>query len=170
MSPVPEAITPPSPKPDTDLSLNPSQRMKYWISFVGILQVSNSTFSSSVPSGAASFIGADFGFAHDSPILTLPISCFLVGYVVGPMIFAPLSEFLGRRSVSIGAFVWYLIGTLGCALAPNMPALLVLRFLGGMGASAPLSIVGAMYADIWDDPAVRGRCTHLPRLPPRLLC
>lgn len=50
----------------------------------------------------------------------------------------------------------YTVFTLGCALAPNFPALVIFRFLCGIGASAPISVVGGMYADILPDPTTRG--------------
>ncbi|KAL7271416.1 hypothetical protein RUND412_005824 [Rhizina undulata] len=141
---------------DPDNPHNWSLIRKAWITFVGILSVSNSTFASSVPSGAASFIKADLHSSTEVTVLT--ISLFLLGYVVGPIFFAPLSEFYGRKGVSIFTFAWFFIMSVACAVAPNMGALLAFRFLCGMGASAPLSIVGGIYADIWDEPVMRGRC------------
>lgn len=49
------------------------------------------------------------------------------------------------------------VGTLGCALAPTFPALVVFRFIVGLGAACAVSIVGGVYADIYDDPVSRGR-------------
>lgn len=46
-----------------------------------------------------------------------------------------------------------------------MASLLAFRFLAGLGASAPLSIVGGLYADIWDNPVIRGRCELHPLEP-----
>lgn len=124
---------------------------------VGILTVSNSTFASSLPSGAVSYIKKDLDVSSPE-ITSLTISIFLIGYVVGPIFFAPVSEFYGRRWVSIIAFFWYTVMSIGCALAPDIGALLAFRFLTGIGASAPLSVTGGQLADIWDDPVKRGRC------------
>jgi len=134
--------------------------MKIWITILGILQILNSTLASSMPSGASSGIAEEFGFPISSSILTLPISLFIVGYIFGPLFFSPLSEFYGRRNWSIYPVIWYNVWTLACAVAPNMPALLVFRFLSGLGASAPFSITGGMFADIWKDPIIRGRCEY----------
>ncbi|GAB1199125.1 hypothetical protein APSETT444_008470 [Aspergillus pseudonomiae] len=43
------------------------------------------------------------------------------------------------------------------ALAESYPSLLTLRLLDGMAASAPIAIVGGIYADIEADPTARGR-------------
>lgn len=133
-----------------------TQGRKTFISFIGILTVSNSTFTSSLPSGAITFIREDFGISS-SVVSSLTISLYLIGYVVGPIFFAPVSEFYGRKWVSVVAFSWFTLMSIGCALAPNLGALLAFRFLSGIGASAPLSVVGGQLADIWNDPVQRGR-------------
>jgi MFS family permease len=122
--------------------------------------VTNSTFASSVPSGAASFIAEDFGVTS-SYLLTLLISFFLLGYVVGPVMLAPISEYYGRRMVTIVAFGIFFIFSLASAASPNFASLLVFRFLTGLGASAPLSITGGQFADIWQDAVSRGRCKFM---------
>lgn len=86
------------------------------------------------------FIQDDFNI-ESIEVATLTMSLFLVGYIIGPIFFAPTSEFYGRRWVSISSFGWYIIATILCAIAPNIEALLVFRFLAGIGASAPLSVV-----------------------------
>lgn len=63
----------------------------------------------------------------------------------------------GRRVVMLLTFAGFTIFTMACALAPSWPGLLVFRFLTGAFASAPISVVGGMYADIYDDPIPRGR-------------
>jgi len=88
------------------------------------------------------FIRDDLGI--DAEVAILTISLFLAGYVVGPIAFAPMSEFYGRQWVTIIAFGWFLAGSICCAVSPNIAALLVFRFLTGIGASAPLSVVGAL--------------------------
>ena len=124
----------------------------------GLLTVLNSTIGSSLPSGAISFIAKDFNVTN-SQELVLPISLFLVGYVLGPILCGPLSETYGRKVVMLTTFIMYNAFTLGCALSPNWPALLVFRLFAGIGASAPISIVNGLFADIYNDPTVRGRIT-----------
>jgi multidrug resistance protein len=89
--------------------------------------------------------------------LVLPISMYLVGYVVGPPVCGPLSEAYGRQIVMLWTFVIYTSFTLACALSPNWPALLVFRLIVGMAASSPIAVVGGLYADVYSDPRKRGR-------------
>jgi MFS family permease len=122
----------------------------------GLLAISNSTISSSLPTGALPYMSDEFDVSSDEQ-LALPISLFLVGYVFGPIIFAPLSEKHGRKAVLIPCFVVYTAFTLACALAPNWPSLLVFRLFVGTAASAPYTIVGGVFADIYNDKLSRGR-------------
>ena len=87
---------------------------------------------------------------------SLPLhQLFVAGYVVGPLVWGPLSESYGRRSMFLLSFVLYVPWQIGCALAPNTAALLVFRFLGGVAASCPLVVTGGLLGDLFP-PATRG--------------
>lgn len=57
----------------------------------------------------------------------------------------------------VPTFFGFVAFTLGCALAPNWPALVVFRFLTGVCAAVPITVVAGIYADLYDDPVRRGR-------------
>ena len=116
----------------------------------------NSTLGSSLPSGAMSYIGPYF-HVTDQAQLVLPISLFLVGYVLGPLVFGPLSESFGRRIIMFSSFVFFTIFTMACAVAPNWPAFLIFRLLSGICASSTIAVIGGLYADIYNNPVARGR-------------
>lgn len=117
----------------------------------GIIAVINSTLGSSLPSGAVNYVGPYFQVTSDQQ-LVLPISLFLVGYVVGPLFFGPVSETYGRRIIMVSSFVVFTFFTLACAVAPNWPLFLVFRFICGIMASSAIAVVGGLYADVFDDP------------------
>ncbi|KAI9739250.1 MAG: hypothetical protein M1834_007463 [Cirrosporium novae-zelandiae] len=141
---------------DPECAYNWSKKKKNIVRTVYIIAVLNSTFGSALPSGAISFIGEYFHVTSELQ-LVLPISMFLVGYVLGPLVFSPLSEQYGRKKIMVGSFTCFTAFTLGCALAPNWPALLVFRFLAGINASTPISVVGGLFADLYSDPTERGK-------------
>ena len=87
----------------------------------------------------------------------LPTSIYLVGYVFGPLIFAPMSEAYGRRPITLYAFSVFGLSTLCVALAPNWPIFITFRLLAGISASSPISVVGGIYVDIFETPLARGR-------------
>lgn len=89
-------------------------------------------------------------------LAVLCISLFVVGYCVGPLIWGPLSETIGRRPTFIGPFIVYVGFQVGCALSKNTASILIFRLLSGIHAAAPLTNSGALIADVWDAD-MRGR-------------
>ena len=68
----------------------------------------------------------------------------VAGTVVGAMSAGAIGQRLGGRETLRITAVFYVISALGCALAWNWPALLVFRFLGGLGIGAS-SVLGPVY-------------------------
>ena len=132
------------------------QKKKIYVLFAGMLAVVNSTLGSSLPSNAINYIAPDFHVTNEQQ-LVLPISLFLVGYVLGPLLFGPLSETYGRKIVTLSSFVGFTLFTMACALAPNWPAFLVFRLICGINASSPITVIGGLYADVFSNPVARGR-------------
>ena len=132
------------------------QPKKYYVLLCGIAAVLNSTLGSSLPSNAIPYIAPYFHVTNDQQ-LVLPISLFLVGYVLGPVFFGPMSETWGRKIIMILSFLVFSLFTMACALAPNWPALLVFRLICGIMASSPIAVTGGLYADIFGNPVTRGR-------------
>lgn len=123
---------------------------------VGIIAILNSTFDSSLPSGAIDFIAEEF-HVTDPVQHALPISVYLVGYILGPLLFSPMSETYGRRIVMVPTFALFTIFTLACALAKDWVSFLFFRLICGINASSSIAITSGIYADIYADPVVRGR-------------
>lgn len=121
-----------------------------------MLSVMNSTISSSLTAGNVDQISEYFHITSQAQ-LVLPTSIFLVGYMIGPLIFGPLSESYGRRLIMIGAFALFTIFTLACAVADNFASLIVFRLLVGIPGSCAISVVGGVIADVYNDPTTRGR-------------
>lgn len=85
----------------------------------------------------------------------------MVGYIIGPLLFGPLSEKIGRQPVMIGTFIGYLIFMLACSGAPNYAALLVFRLLGGFNAAAPNVVIAGLYSDVLENASSRGNALSL---------
>jgi multidrug resistance protein len=65
------------------------------------------------------------------------------------MVFAPLSEVLGRRIIYATTLLLAVIFVIPCAVAPNIQTLLVCRAIDGIAFSAPMTLVGGTLADLW---------------------
>ncbi|OTA86500.1 hypothetical protein M434DRAFT_24182 [Hypoxylon sp. CO27-5] len=83
-----------------------------------------------------------------SVVATFTVSIYVLGFMVGPMFLAPLSELYGRLVIYHVCNVFYLAFTLGCALSKNTPMFLVFRFIAGCASAGPLTIGGGTIADV----------------------
>ena len=88
---------------------------------------------------------ASNGFQEDlgmsSAQVGLAGTIYLVGQVIGSLVFGRLSDRLGRRKLFILTLFIYLIGSGIAGLSPNMEFLFVFRFIAGLG-------IGGEYAAI----------------------
>lgn len=122
----------------------------------GVILCINSTMGSTLTSNTYPFLKAAFDLP-DGPQSVLAASVYLVGFMFGPLIFAPLSEYYGRRPILFWGFVCFTLSTLAVAAAPTWQAFLFFRFLTGTFGAPPLSIFGGVIADMYDDENVRGK-------------
>ncbi|KAG6896839.1 hypothetical protein C0992_005742 [Termitomyces sp. T32_za158] len=82
-------------------------------------------------------------------VINLTVSCFVLGFGIGPLFFAPLSEVIGRKPIYCVSMLFFFIFTLPSALAKNAATLVIGRQLAGLAASAPVANVGGTISDIW---------------------
>ncbi|KIY70946.1 MFS general substrate transporter [Cylindrobasidium torrendii FP15055 ss-10] len=133
---------------DPENPLNWKRPYRWFLTILAGVFVLNSTFASSAPSGIAADLQKEFSISRE--VTTLVISLFVGGYVIGPLLWGPLSEEYGRRPIFMVSFLVYLGFQIGMALAPNTASLIVFRFLGGVFASGPLTNSGALISDMWN--------------------
>lgn len=143
---------------DIENPKNWSAARRWYITMAAVFLVVNATFASSGPSGCLQGIAAEFQVS--SEVAGLVITLFLLGYVFGPLFFAPLSEFYGRRWIFYISFLLYIAFNFLCAFTPTFAGLLVGRFLTGTMASAALANAPGVLADIWG-PIERGSALAL---------
>lgn len=75
-------------------------------------------------------------------IANLTVTCFVIGFGIGPLFLSPLSELYGRRPIYIVSVFLFFIFTLPSALAKNPATLIVARQIAGIAASAPVCNIG----------------------------
>lgn len=138
---------------DVENPKNWSRARRWLLTFITVLLVVNATFASSSPSGALNSLSEELNVSVEAAGLVVTV--FLLGYVFGPLFWAPLSEFFGRRWIFYVSFTGYIAFNFLCAFTPNFGGLLVGRFLTGTFASSALSNVPGVLVDIWD-PIARG--------------
>jgi len=79
-----------------------------------------------------------------------------LGFAVGPLVVAPLSEVYGRLWVYHVCNVCFLAFLVGCATSRNIGTFLACRFLSGCSGAAPVAIGGGTIADLLP-PEERGK-------------
>lgn len=143
---------------DPENPKNYSFARKCFITAMAISLVMNATFSSSALSGSFDGVNKDLHVSAEAAGLVTTL--FLLGYCAGPLFWAPLSEFYGRRWIFYISFTLYLAFGFLCAFTPKFAGLLVGRFITGTAASAALTNAPGIIADIWG-PAARGNAMIL---------
>jgi MFS family permease len=68
---------------------------------------------------------------------------YLLGQVVGALVFGRLTDTLGRKKMFTVTLVVYLVGSALAGLAPNMMIFLVCRFVSGMGIGGEYSAINS---------------------------
>ncbi|KAK4157940.1 putative transporter mfs2 [Chaetomidium leptoderma] len=130
---------------------NPMQysRTKKWtITMLQALATLAVAFVSTAYSGGISDI---IRYFHVSTIVAiLGVSLFVLGFAVGPLLWAPLSEFHGRQIVFFFSYFGLVAFSAGAAGAQNMHTLLILRFFAGSFGASPLTNAGGVIADMFN--------------------
>lgn len=103
----------------------------------------------------------------NSTLASMTVSLYVLGFAIGPLILAPLSELYGRLIIYHGCNAIYFSFTLGCALSTDTAMFLVFRFLCGCAAAGPMSIGGGSIADIYPQDQ-RGKAMALFSMGPLL--
>jgi DHA1 family multidrug resistance protein-like MFS transporter len=74
-----------------------------------------------------------------------------VGFAFGPIFWAPLSELKGRKLPILSAGLGLTVFNFGVAVAKDLQTVMICRFFAGFFGSAPLSVVAAVFSDMFDN-------------------
>src|SRR6476619_6808393 len=90
-------------------------------------------------------IGRQF---QDVTNLSWVITAYLLASTAVAPVFGTLSDIYGRRAMIILAMSLFVAGSVLCALAPNMPVLILARGLQGLGGGGILPVVQTVISDV----------------------
>ncbi len=82
-------------------------------------------------------------------MFTLGLSLFVLGFAIGPLAFAPLSELYGRQYIFIVTYGAFTAFNAGVAGANNIETVLILRFFAGAFGASALTNPGGQIADMF---------------------
>ncbi len=107
-------------------------------------------FSIDTPFPAFRQMAEDFDVT--SAEMQLVVSAYLIAFGVMSPFHGPLSDALGRKPVIVGGVVLYAAASIGCALSPNLEALLVFRVLQGLSAGGGVIVSRTIIRDVYEGP------------------
>ena len=143
---------------DREDAMSFSKGQKWTIAILQSLSAFAVTFASSAY--ASAIPGVKQRFDVSGEVATLGLSLFVLGWSLGPLIWAPLSETYGRKFVSVISYTAYTAFSVGAACSPNITALLLLRFIGSAFGSSSMTTAGGVTADMFSSQE-RGLATGL---------
>ncbi|KAK5069776.1 hypothetical protein LTR64_008040 [Lithohypha guttulata] len=88
-------------------------------------------------------------------VAILGVSFYVLGFVIGPLFWAPLAESLGRQATMLASYIGFVVFLGGVVAAQNIETMIVLRFLAGCFSSCSFTTAQGILADIFE-PAKRG--------------
>src|ERR1700723_2844440 len=111
-------------------------------------------FDTAVISGTTSNLTQVYHLTPD--LLGITVSAALIGTILGAMFAGIPGDKYGRRDSLRVMAVLYIVSALGCAFAWNWPALVVFRFIGGLGIGGS-SVLAPVYIAELAPAGLRGR-------------
>ncbi|KAJ3770999.1 MFS general substrate transporter [Lentinula raphanica] len=138
---------------DPEDPYNWSKTRKWIITTQLALTTFTVSFSSSSYSGGLEDITRDLNVSDE--LAVLGISLYVLGFAVGPLLFAPMGEMYGRRIIFLITVGLYTPLHIGGAFAKNITTVLIVRLLTGIFGASPLTNAGGAVADIFT-PRERG--------------
>ncbi|GAB3712976.1 multidrug effflux MFS transporter [Mariniluteicoccus flavus] len=95
-------------------------------------------------------MGAQFG--ADDAALQQITSVYLLAFAIAGLFHGPISDAVGRRPVMLASTLLYSLTSVGCALAPSLPVLLVFRVAQGAFAAGGLIMSRTVVRDLYAGP------------------
>ncbi|KAK5942689.1 hypothetical protein PMZ80_005255 [Knufia obscura] len=132
---------------DAGNPMNWNKGLKWTIAMLVAFECFATAFSSSAFSGCLRELTAHF--QASTTLLTAGISLFVLGFALGPLLWAPLSEMYGRQIIFFITFGCFTAFMGGATADSTLATLLVMRFFGGSFGSSPFTNAGGVIADIF---------------------
>ncbi|RYO81542.1 hypothetical protein DL764_009747 [Monosporascus ibericus] len=117
------------------------------------LATMTATWGSSAYASGTQQIAEEFNVGRQ--VATLGTTLFLLGFGVGPLLWAPLSEIYGRRVAALTPMFVAICFSFATATAKDLQTIMITRFFGAFFASAPVTNTGGVLGDLFS-PMHRG--------------
>ena len=102
-----------------------------------------------------SFPDIEMEFGVGRAMLSQSLAVYLLAFAISTLVWGPLADRFGRRLVILISMSLYTLGSIGCALAENIEAFMLLRVVQGLAASGGFIAGRAMIRDAHDAESAR---------------
>jgi DHA1 family bicyclomycin/chloramphenicol resistance-like MFS transporter len=96
-----------------------------------------------------SFPAIEAEFEVSRALLSQSLAFYLASFGISTLVWGPLSDRLGRRTVVLSTLLLYLFASLGCAMAGDYASFLFFRLLQGVAAGGGLAAGRTMIRDVY---------------------
>ncbi|KAB8235167.1 MFS transporter [Aspergillus alliaceus] len=107
-----------------------------------VVAMASSIFTSAIPT-------VIMMYKIDREVATLGVSLYVLGFATGPLCWAPFSELKGRKLPLVTSTFGFTVFCFATAVSKDLQSLMILRYFTGFFGAGPLTLSGAVYADIF---------------------
>jgi MFS family permease len=104
----------------------------------------------------------------DEALASFTVSVYIIGFCLGPLVLAPMSELFGRSPIMHASNIFFIIFSIACAVSTNMAMFIVFRLFMGIAGCPPLTLGGGTIADLMP-PEKRGRALSIWTMGPLMV-
>ncbi|KAJ5961201.1 uncharacterized protein N7479_008351 [Penicillium vulpinum] len=127
--------------------MNFSETKKWSLTMLVAVATLAVSLVSSAYTGGLKEILVQFNISQE--VGTLGVSLFVLGFAIGPLLWAPLSELFGRQILFVTTYCALTAFNAGVAGSQNAWSIIIFRFLAGSFGSSPLTNAGGVIADMF---------------------
>ncbi|BEJ15514.1 hypothetical protein CspHIS471_0501190 [Cutaneotrichosporon sp. HIS471] len=133
---------------DVENPYNWGEAYKWFITYIVAVGMLSVTMGSSILSGSIQHVKKEFP-GHHSMSYIMVTGIYILGFVVGPFLWAPWSEVFGRRSAFVITQIPFTVFDAGVCGANNLYTLLILRFCAGIFGCCAMTNAGGIISDMF---------------------
>ncbi|KAH8817235.1 synaptic vesicle transporter [Xylogone sp. PMI_703] len=122
---------------------------KFLVAFFACYGTLTASFASAV--FAAGIPGASKEFHISTEVGALGTTLYVLGFAAGPILWAPMSELIGRRWPLTIGMLGSGIFCISSAVSKDVQTLIICRFFAGTFGASQLSVVPGLLADIYNN-------------------
>jgi DHA1 family bicyclomycin/chloramphenicol resistance-like MFS transporter len=84
----------------------------------------------------------------DVHAVQMSLMAFFISFAISQIVYGPASDIFGRKPPLYVGIALFVVGSIGCALAPDIGWLIAFRFVQGLGGGAPIVVPRAIVRDL----------------------